>query len=555
MIAWFKSGVLLLTAFLLGYPVLTLAQHGYDIRLWPDLVLTPDRWLAFLRWSWGAGGIMLYTEMFTGISPAIVGGGMLGAWAFFGLTAALVGVILVPRPAAPRRDPNATYGDARLANLRERRQMSAGLELGRDPDTGRPIRVAVRSNLISIAPPRTGKTSGLVIPNLAAPEAEAWFGPCVVIDPKGEVYRAVAERRRALGRHVRCLDPVGLVGGTDRFNPLLRTDPRDILYLQRVARALLPVSSGGDHQYFRDRGVDAIVSGFLAARKQSTPTPAAVARLLGDPEMFAAALNGLKAAPAVKLRALLAADPRTRDPILSTAMQAFAWCDDPRLQHLTGESSFALSDLGKGNTDLFLTVPTEDLESLAPLIRWLLTEVFTTIRRRRPRERLMIFIDEAFALGRFREIVVAAGELPGANASLWTFWQDRSQIIATYGEAEARTLLNAAEITTVSDPALVDPDEREHWSRALGDYTLLEESRTTEATAPGRPGRTTTALTPKAVRLRSAEALGRLPAEQLLVLPNSRIYAKRPLILRKTRHDDARLRGLVRDVGGTAAAG
>lgn len=222
---------------------------------------------------------------------------------------------------------------------------------------------------------------------------------------------------------------------------------------------------------------------------------------------------------------------------------------------MTEQSSFALTDLCAGQADLFLTLPTEDLESLAPLIRWLLTEIFTAIRRNRPRERVVIFLDEAFALGRFREIVVAASELPGANASLWTFWQDRSQLIATYGDAEARTLLNTAEITTVSDPALVDPDEREHWSRALGDYTLLEESRTTEAAAAGRSARTTVALTPKAVRLRSAEALGRLPTEQLLVFPNSPTYAKRPLLLYKTRHDDARLQGLVRDVGATAAAG
>lgn len=550
-----KSSALLLAVLLFGYPLAALVQHGYDTGLWPDAVLTPAHWFALLWQTRGVSGLLAYEALLDGTAPGFAGGGAIEAWALFGSTAALIGILLVPRPAEPRRDPNATYGDARLASLRERRRMSTGLELGRDPETSRPIRVAVRSNLLSIAPPRTGKTSGLVIPNLAAPEAGAWFGPAVVIDPKGEIYRAVAERRRALGRQVRCLDPCGLVGGTDTLNPLLRADPRDILYLQRVARALLPGSAGGEDAYFLNRATDAIVAGFLGARRLNTPTPVAVSRLLADPEAFAAALTGLRVDPAVKMRALLAADPKTRDPILSTAQQAFSWCDDARLQHLTEQSSFVLTDLCASGTDLFLTLPTEDLESLAPLIRWLLTEIFTAIRRNRPRERMIIFLDEAFALGRFREIVVAASELPGANASLWTFWQDRSQLIATYSEAEARTLLNTAEITTVSDPALVDPDEREHWSRALGDYTLLEESRTTEAAAPGRPARTTVALTPKAVRLRSAEALGRLPAEQLMVFPNSPVYAKRPLLLNKTRHDDARLHGLVRELGATAATG
>ena len=58
--------------------------------------------------------------------------------------------------------------------------------------------------LVTIAPPRKGKTSGLLIPNLAFPEPQGWGGPAVVFDPKGEVYRSVAARRRALGRRLAC---------------------------------------------------------------------------------------------------------------------------------------------------------------------------------------------------------------------------------------------------------------------------------------------------------------------------------------------------------------
>jgi type IV secretion system protein VirD4 len=552
---WIKSCGLMLFTFLCAYPLIALALHGYDSRLWPDSVVSPIEWFAGIRESWGWSAIATYGTMVLGASPGFAGGGAIEVYGIAGSVALIIGFIIPTGKSTARRDPNGTYGDARFATLHERRQMGIGLELGRDLDTGRPIRVAVRSNLLSIAPPRTGKTSGLVIPNLAAPERDAWFGPCFVIDPKGEVFRATAERRLALGRQVRCLDPCGIVGGVDTFNPLRNADPNNILYLQRVARALLPPFVGGESRYFQERAVDAICAAFLAAHARSTMTPASVARLLAEPDDFANALVGLTAAPAIKMRALLAADPRTRDPILSTAMQAFQWVDDPRLQHLTRDSSFQLKDLCTGKADLFLTLPTEDLETLAPLIRWILTEVFTAIRRNRPKERLLVIIDEAFALGKFREIVVASSELPGSNCSLWTFWQDRSQLIGTYGEADARALMNTAEITTVSDPAMVDPDEREHWSRALGDYTVMEESKTTEAAAPGRLGRTTVATSPKAVRLQPAEALGRLPSENLIVFPNSQSYAKRPLIIKKTRHDDPRLRGLVRDIGSTVAAG
>lgn len=270
-----------------------------------------------------------------------------------------------------------------------------------------------------------------------------------------------------------------------------------------------------------------MVEGFLAAQAEGRPTAQRVSQYLAGLDLFATALKAVSANPARKVAVLLDADPKSRDPILSTAAQAFQWCDDPRLQQLTATSTLDLRAVCRGEADLFITLPTEDMRGLAPLIHWLLTELFTSVRRNRPRERLVLFIDEARVLGRFEEIVVASGELPGYNASLWTFWQDRSQLLSLYGEVDARSMLATAEVVTLSDPALVDPDEREHWSRAIGDYTLMEESRTTEAEQDGKPGRTTTARTAKAARLKTAQAMSELPATDLLVLPNSPAHPKR----------------------------
>ncbi len=43
----------------------------------------------------------------------------------------------------------------------------------------------------------------------------------------------------------------------------------------------------------------------------------------------------------------------------------------------------------------------------------------------------------------------------------------------------------------------------------------------------------------------TAEELGRLPSTDLIIFANSSRYAKRPVRLRKTRHDDQRFAGLV----------
>jgi len=525
-----------LAAFAFGFPIAELTVHGLNLSLWPAIAQHPSAWFSTMANSFGLESLFIYRDMAFGRTNSLGPAGRLAAaWILAGPLLALI-ACFVPN-YGPRRDPNGTHGNARWATRRERGKMRIGLELGLDPDTGRPIRVSTESHLITVAPPRTGKTSGLVIPNLAAPEKTGWFGPAMVMDPKGEIFRAVAARRRQLGRTVRCLDPIGIVGGTDTWNPLATLNPNNILHLQRIARALLPDHASGEAVYFQNRAVDVTVGAFLAAHSVQRATPAYASWLLSDVNEFKKVLEPLKGAAASRAMAVLKMDAKGRDSILSTAAQGFSWCADPRLQRLTSKSSFRLSDLSDGNTDLFITLPVEDMTTLTPLIRWLLCELFTVVRRQRPREPIVCFIDEAAALGRFDELVAVAGELPGHNLRLWTFWQDRSQIIRIYGKDGAKTLFNTAEIATYSDLPLIDPDEREFISRAIGDYTTIEFVETHDE----KTGKKSKSFQPKGVRLLTSDAVGQIPSSDHIIFPNSKRYPKRPMILRKTPYNDSRL--------------
>ena len=528
---------LTIMAFLFGFPVAEFIVHGLDASLWPNTIQAPSVWFTAMRNSWGLDSLLAYRDMAFGQTKALGPYGRTAlAWILAGPLLALV-ACFVPN-YGPRRDPRGTYGNARWASRKERARMRIGLELGLDPDTRRPIRVSTESSLITVAPPRTCKTSGLLIPNLAVPDSKGLCGPAVVIDPKGEAYRAVAARRRALGRTVHCLDPINIVGGTDTWNPLAEVDSKDILHLQRIARSLLPEQAQGEAVYFQNRAVDVIVGAFLVAHDIKRPTPKCAAWLLSNLPHFENALAPLKGVAAAAAKAVLAMDPKGRDSILSTAAQAFSWCADERLQRLTDESSFSMSDVTSGNIDLFITLPAEDMETLTPLTRWLLCELFTAVRRRRAREPIVCFIDEAATLGRFKELLIAAGELPGQNLRLLTFWQSRSQITDIYGAEGARTLLNTAEFTTYSDLPLTDPDEREFLSRSIGDFTLMYMVETRDENT----GKTTRAFQPKAVRLMTDDGVGQVPTTDIIVFPNSKRYSKRPMILRKTAHNDSRLR-------------
>jgi len=414
--------------------------------------------------------------------------------------------------------------------------MCRGLELGFDPATRRPVRVQVEGNLLTVAPPRRGKTGGLVLPNLAFPDVDAWAGPAVVIDPKGDAFRAARRRRAAMGRKVRCIDPLGLAGGTDRWNPLLRRLPDDVLYFQSMAQALLPPTNHTSEAgaFFRDRAGVVIVASMLAAIRNGHADAIAAAELVRDYRQLLHALQGKDDAVSNDARSILTADERTRSEILATAAQAFSWALDPLMQKVVQAHTFELRDLCDGDTDLFVVLPADDRRKIiAPYVRWLLGDLFAAVRERRVAERILIFLDEAFVLGAYDAIIAGAGELPGYGVSLWTFWQSEAQLIETYGAHGAAILRDTAEVTQIFNLSRASADECRRWSEAMGTYTGVDETETRD---PGT-GRVTTSRTAAAAPLVHPAAMAAETQRNSIVFLNSPDYTTDPLKLGKTRAD------------------
>ncbi|WP_376707497.1 type IV secretory system conjugative DNA transfer family protein [Bradyrhizobium canariense] len=486
-----------------------------------------------------------YREMYSGQAAAFVGGGSFEAMTLGMATLFLSSLIILGGKVVPLRDPTNMYGSAQWASKGDRARLDRGLEMGIDPDTGRPIRIRVEGNLLTIAPPRTGKTNGFIIPNLVFPEAGAWAGPAVVIDPKGDAFRATRRRRAGIGKTVRCIDPLGLADGTDRWNPLSRTDPNDVLYLQSMARALLPPGDPNvrDSSYFQERAVDLIVASIVATIRNNRADPVGAAQLLLDQPAFLSALENRTDQISVAARNILTMDEKSRASIVSTAELATQWLRDERMQAAVQNHTFELADLRSGEVDLFIVLPADERkETLAPYVRWLLADLFATVRQEKPTERIIVFIDEAFVLGRFDAILKGAGELPGYGISLWTFWQSRHQLIETYGPAGAETFIGTAEVVNLFNLPAAQPDEAEHWSRAIGTYTGV---KVTKARDP-KTGQISETQTAEAVRLVPQSDLPKFLQQWQVMFLTSRAHTADPIQLRRTlAYNDARFGGLV----------
>lgn len=136
------------------------------------------------------------------------------------------------------------------------RNPEVGLFLGLTTGSHRPIRYDGPSHLLTVAPNRTGKTVGVVIPNLLSDPG--YWGSLVVTDIKGELAAVTARFRREVLHHkVYVINPwreemrAAMGGhdlGDDPFNPLaiLQADSPTLLAdAFMLARLLVPLPRQG----------------------------------------------------------------------------------------------------------------------------------------------------------------------------------------------------------------------------------------------------------------------------------------------------------------------
>lgn len=545
-----------------GFILMEVAVHGWDTAAWPESAVRPGAWFWNIVTFQLRDGVGQFARLLFGSHPAFPPG---SAWVARALLA--IWFIATLAWAMPKKDPNwrnpdALFGAARFANPREVAAMREGFEIGYADGTQDLVRVKTEGNLLTIAPPRSGKTSGLIINNLLVPDPDrSWNGPAVVIDPKGEVYAAVGERRRALGRDVYVLDLRREGRRSNQWNPMGLCRATDALGLMRVARALIPEMTG-ESLYFRERAVS-LMSGIFAAvllkndLRKRMPRPSDIERLLND-EASALALARMRPEQPL-LRALsadLVLDERIRGSIISTAKLGIQWLLDDSLRALTAKPDIDIKAVARGNADLFVIVPTEHFQTMAPLLRWLLSDLFTAVRRSRQPDdpRVTLFIDEAASLGGFERLSVGLGELPGLGLSIWTFWQSRAQIAKHYGEAGADIFGSTAEFSTFSDIGGLEVSSSDFFSKLLGETTVdvpgesqqRQGNQTTTGESAGKQG----------ARLVTAGDIPSFTANRLVLIPNSRRYPKHPVKLEKVRYfEEKRFDGLYGDVSPAGLSG
>jgi len=376
----------------------------------------------------------------------------------------------------------ATHGTARFANDREIAPLTksaSGVLIGRAPKTNKLLRYDGPAHLLTIAPTRTGKGVGTVIPNLLTLDRSI-----VCVDPKGDNTRVAGAARNRFGP-VHVLDPFGVTGvPSSSFNPVALLDPAGIDVAEdaaTLADALVydaPGEAGEAH--WNDEAKALIAGVLLYIVAEETPER----RNLGTlreyltlaPDTFFAFLEKMQASRAAGGLAARAANrhlgksDREATGVLSSAQRHTHFLDSPRMTAVMARSDFAFADLKTRTASVFLVLPPDRLGSYARWLRLMVSQSLQETVRARCDRSVLYLLDEFAALGYLAPVERAMGLMAGYGVQLWPILQDIHQLRATYRERAGTFLSNAGVLQVFG---VNDHEGAQLISNLLGSETVI----------------------------------------------------------------------------------
>ncbi|ULJ82024.1 type IV secretory system conjugative DNA transfer family protein (plasmid) [Rhizobium sp. C104] len=380
-----------------------------------------------------------------------------------------------------------THGSARFAGRREIAPLTkagSGLLIGRANISGRLLRYGGSAHLLTMAPTRSGKGVGTIIPNLLTADRSI-----ICIDPKGENAIIAGDARETFGP-VHIVDPFGITGRPSAaFNPIDGVDPDSVDVAEdttTLADALVfdePGLSGDAHW---NEEAKALISGLLlhviASQPDDRRTLTTLRHLLTlAPEAFRAVLDEMQASDAVNGLIARAANrhlgksDREASGVLSAAQRHTHFLDSPRMTGVLGRSDFRFADLKADKATVFLVLPPDRLAVYSRWLRLLVAQSLTEMARTLPSPHppappVLYLLDEFTALGHLAPIERAMGLMAGYGVQLWPIIQDIHQLRATYGQRAGTFLSNAGVLQVFG---VNDHDSARLVSDLLGQETVV----------------------------------------------------------------------------------
>ena len=452
------------------------------------------------------------------------------------------------------------YGDAAFATLHDIKKHSLtgqgrGVFLGRTED-GQYIRHNGPEHYAIIAPTRSGKGAGIVVPTLLT-----WRGAVVVYDLKEENFQRTAGERSRFS-DILYFNPNST--NTTRFNPLdeMRSGDCEVRDAQNIANMIVEPDKPGVHDHWIRTGNSLLTAAILHVKYAAEPWERnlnGVAKLLSRPDKTLTETlqemletkhirdeNNVPLKPhpgvAAAVRDVLNKSGDDKSSVVSTVMGYLGVYRDPLLANATSCSDFTIDSLVNEERpkSLYMVIPAGDIDRLRPVIRILvslicrrLTERAVTGEKRdqEHQHKMLLMLDEFPALGRLEFFESALGFLAGYGLKAMLVCQSLAQLKQVYGDRSS--ILDNTHVRVMFRPETIETAE--YISKTLGQTTVRYKTRS-ESGKKGSPfmGSVNESLHFGSRPLLTPREVMELPDDEALVL----VGGGRPIRAKKIRYFD-----------------
>ncbi len=361
--------------------------------------------------------------------------------------------------------PSTAKGTARWAGWKDLKSAYCGGAPFWGLLDGKPVRIDYEAAALTVAPAGAGKTSRIVIPQLASIKTSI-----VVPDLKGELVAVAAPLRRRLGQKVYALNPSRLfidqAGEPARYNPLVILDDDwrfsrvDMIADARsIALQLCPEpAKASENKFFRSGSRKIIAFGCLVEviDKGADATLAGVYQLIADPNRFreavyaasvSDALGGEIAAMAADfIQKLENGDPRQWGSFLEGALQALeVFSPSGRIAESVSACDFRFKDLKEEKASVFIVSDPTRLDVYAPWTGLMMWCAITELVRCRTQKQVTLLCDEAtnFFIDQLPSHLT---RLRGFGVRIHVIIQELEDFARVYGREGLEILLSQTEI-------------------------------------------------------------------------------------------------------------
>lgn len=367
-------------------------------------------------------------------------------------------------------------------------------------------------HVLTIAPTRSGKGVGLVVPTL-----NSWTGSTIVTDLKGELWELSAGwRQKHAGNKVLRFEPASL--DSVRWNPLeeIRLGSEQAVGdAQNLAMLIVdPDGHGleGEGSHWKKTS-HALLTGLILhllhkGREDGfVPSLADVDKSLADPEHPVSLLwdemrnNEWENGDRMMVVASAGQDMKDRPEeeagsVLSTAKSYLSLYRDPTVAKNVSTCDFRLKDLmhHEQPVSLYIVTQPNDKARLRPLVRIMMNMSLRLLADKlefengRPKanykHRLLLMVDEFPSLGKLDIMQESLAFIAGYGILAYLICQDRGQLTSEkYGYGKDETITGNTHIQNAYAPNKLETAE--YLAKKTGEQTVLKKQITTSGKRTG----------------------------------------------------------------------